>query len=42
MADALPSKINLTVVTRERNIIDIGVDEDPRWRHQGDLNAPKQ
>ena len=27
MADALPTKINLTVVTRERKIIDIEVDE---------------
>src|SRR4051794_41774382 len=27
MADALPTRINLTVVTRERKIIDIEVDE---------------
>ena len=27
MADALPTKINLTVVTRERKIIDTEVDE---------------
>ena len=27
MADALPTKINLTIVTRERKIIDVTVDE---------------
>src|SRR2546423_906233 len=27
MADALPTKINLTVVTRERKIVDVEVDE---------------